>query len=49
MSEISSASPSNLADLISARARSTAVYELDEHSMLKAIKEPEWAKQNEIT
>lgn len=49
MTEISSASPSSRADLISALARSTATYELDEDSMLKTIKEPDWAKQHEIT
>lgn len=48
MTEISSSSPSRLADLVSALARATAIYELDAGSKLKTIKEPDWAKQNEI-
>ena len=49
MTAIGALSPSSLPDLVSALAKATAIYELDNVSKLKAIKQPDWTKQNETT
>jgi hypothetical protein len=49
MTAIGVLSPSSLPDLVSALAKATAIYELDNVSKLKAIKQPDWTKQNETT